>query len=49
MAAGELRRQMTPEQESRLDAWPASQSDMATFFLDSIDELKLTRGSFELL
>lgn len=40
---------MTPEQESRLDAWPASQSDMATFFLDSIDELKLTRGSFELL
>ena len=48
MATGELRRQMTSEQEARLDAWLASQSDMATFFLDSIDELKLTPGSFEL-
>ncbi|MYK68672.1 MAG: hypothetical protein F4020_03680 [Gammaproteobacteria bacterium] len=49
LATGELRRQMTSEQEARLDALLASQSDMATFFLDSIDELKLTRGSFELL
>lgn len=31
----------------RFDAWLASQSDVATFFLDSIDELKLTLGSFE--
>lgn len=31
----------------RFDAWLASQSDTATFFLDSIDELKLTLGSFE--
>lgn len=48
LATGELRMQLTSEQETRLDSWLASQSDMATFFLDSIDELKLTRGSFEL-
>jgi hypothetical protein len=36
-----------PEEEIRLDAWLSSQSDVATFFLDSIDELKLSLGSFE--
>ncbi|WP_246345265.1 ATP-binding protein [endosymbiont of Lamellibrachia barhami] len=35
------------EEEERFDAWLASQSDVATIFLDSIDELKLTLGSFE--
>lgn len=35
-----------PDEEKRLDAWLASQSDMATFFLDSVDELKLTHKSF---
>jgi hypothetical protein len=35
------------EQEARLNSWLKSQSDIATFFLDSIDELKLTRKSFE--
>ncbi|MGC8100489.1 hypothetical protein [Metapseudomonas otitidis] len=35
------------EEEVRFHAWRASQSDVATFFLDSIDELKLTLGSFE--
>jgi hypothetical protein len=36
------------DEEARLDTWLSSQSDVATFFLDSIDELKLTRVSFEL-
>ena len=35
------------DEEARLEAWLASQSEVATFFLDSIDELKLTLGSFE--
>lgn len=35
------------DEQVRLDAWLASQSDVATFFLDSIDELKLSLGSFE--
>ena len=47
LATGDLRSQLEEEKETRLDAWLASQSDVATFFLDSIDELKLTRGSFE--
>lgn len=35
------------EEELRLLAWRRSHSDVATFFLDSIDELKLTQGKFE--
>ncbi|MGE8450548.1 MAG: hypothetical protein ACN6OP_08050 [Pseudomonadales bacterium] len=35
------------EEQKRFDAWRKSQSDVATIFLDSIDELKLTLGSFE--
>lgn len=34
-------------EEARFDSWLASQSDVATIFLDSVDELKLTLGSFE--
>lgn len=34
-------------EEERLDAWLISQSDVATFFLDSFDELKLTLGKFD--
>lgn len=41
------REMLLPDEEARFDAWLASQSDVATFFLDSIDELKLTLGSFE--
>ncbi len=37
---------LSPEEEVRFKAWRGAQSDIATFFLDSIDELKLTRGSF---
>nr|WP_314256754.1 hypothetical protein [uncultured Devosia sp.] len=32
----------------RFEAWKTAQSEIATFFLDSIDELKLTHGAFEL-
>ena len=35
------------DEQQRFDAWLTSQSDIATVFLDSIDELKLTLGSFE--
>ena len=44
LAAGELRSQLDDEEEACLDRWLSSQSDVATFFLDSIDELKLTLG-----
>lgn len=47
LAADELRSLLDADEEARLDAWLASQSEVATFFLDSIDELKLTLGSFE--
>ena len=48
LAKEELRGLLDPDEETRLDAWLSSQSDVATFFLDSLDELKLTLGSFEL-
>lgn len=47
LATSDLRSTLDYEEEARLDAWIGSQSDVATFFLDSIDELKLSRGSFE--
>ena len=40
------RETLLPDEEARFDVWLASQSDVATFFLDSIDELKLTLGNF---
>ena len=43
----DLRSLLDEEEEGRLDAWLSSQSDVATFFLDSIDELRLTLGSFD--
>ena len=42
-----LRDGLSFEEGQRFDTWLASQSDVATFFFDSIDELNLTRGSFE--
>ena len=48
LATAPLRDTLLPEEESRFDTWLVSQSDVATFFLDSIDELKLTLGSFKL-
>lgn len=35
------------EEQTRFNEWRTAQSDIATFFLDSIDELKLSLGSFE--
>lgn len=47
LATNNLRDLLSADEETRLEAWLAAQSDIATFFLDSIDELKLTLGSFE--
>ena len=43
----DLRSLLEEEEEGRLDAWLSSQSDVATFFLDSVDELRLTLVSFD--
>ena len=48
LAANDLRSQLDPEEEMRLDVWLSSQTEGATFFLDSFDEIKLTLGSFKL-
>ena len=47
LGQGDLRSLLDEEEEGRLDAWLSSQSDVAIFFLDSVDELRLTLGSFE--
>ncbi|XSG81076.1 MAG: hypothetical protein ACPW61_08200 [Methyloligella sp. ZOD6] len=47
LARSNLRDLLSHDEEVRLDAWLTSQSDIATFFLDSVDELKLSLGSFE--
>ena len=47
LATTELRDTLLPDDEARFDAWRAN-SEKATFFLDSIDELKLTLGNFEM-
>ena len=38
--------QMTVKEERLLKRWRRSQSEVATFFLDSVDEVALTHGSF---
>lgn len=47
LARSNLRDLLLHDEEERFDVWLVSQSDVATFFLDSIDELKLSLGSFE--
>ncbi|WP_143514165.1 ATP-binding protein [Pseudomonas syringae] len=47
LAMASLEDLLTSEEESRLKVWLTSQSDVATFFLDSIDELRLTLKSFK--
>ena len=42
-----LRDLLDADQEERFNQWLVSQSDVATFFLDSIDELELTLGKFD--
>ena len=39
LATGDLRSLLDDEEEASLDTWLALQCDVATFFLDSIDEL----------
>ncbi|WP_322516448.1 hypothetical protein SR870_02370 [Rhodopseudomonas palustris] len=46
LAGSSLRDMLSHEEEERFDSWLRSQSEIATFFLDSIDELKLTLGNF---
>ena len=46
LANTSIRDMFSNEEEQRFDAWLHSQSEVATFFLDSIDELKLTLGKF---
>lgn len=43
----DLRSLMGHTDRELLAKWLSSQTDVATFFLDSVDELKLTLGSFE--
>ena len=47
LAGSSVRDMLDAEEEERFDAWRRSQSDIATFFLDSIDELQLTLGKFD--
>ncbi len=47
LAGSSVRDMLSVDEEGRLDAWLHSQSEIATFFLDSIDELKLTLGKFD--
>lgn len=46
LALGDLRKSIPPEHEPRFDEWKSGQIEGAVFFLDSIDELKLTTMSF---
>lgn len=47
LASTHLRDLLGYEEETRFDLWLASESEIATFFLDSYDELQLTKGSFK--
>ena len=47
LASEDPRMQLDTAEEKRLDAWLVSESDTATFFLDSIDELLLNVTTFE--
>lgn len=47
LAGSTVRDMLDADEEERLDAWLRSQSEIATFFLDSFDELKLTLGKFD--
>jgi hypothetical protein len=46
LAKCKLSEMLVGEEEKRLQGWIDSQFDIATFFLDSIDELKISQGSF---
>lgn len=48
LATVDLRDLFDSKEGARLDSWISSPDEEATFFLDSIDELKLTQHSFKL-
>ncbi|PIF38210.1 hypothetical protein CLU98_3452 [Burkholderiales bacterium 23] len=48
LATDPLERQFSAEEKQRFDSWKAAQTERAFFFLDSVDELKLTQRSFEM-
>lgn len=47
LAVCSLEELLSGDEKERLDAWKLSDSDLATFFLDSIDELSFTLGEFK--
>ncbi|MBX9400327.1 hypothetical protein K4L06_03325 [Lysobacter sp. BMK333-48F3] len=47
LATDPLERQFSAEEKQRFDNWKTAQTERAFFFLDSIDELRLTQRSFE--
>lgn len=46
LARNNLSDLMGPDEQDRFDAWKSTSTETATFFLDSVDELKLTQGNF---
>jgi len=47
LATDSLERQFSTEEKQRFDDWKVAQTERAFFFLDSVDELKLTQRSFD--
>ncbi len=47
LAVSSVRDMLGGDEEKQFDSWLRSQSSIATFFLDSFDELKLTLGKFD--
>ncbi|MHB1059739.1 MAG: hypothetical protein ACYC0F_17840 [Rhodanobacter sp.] len=47
LATDPLDSQFSVEEKYRFESWLSAQTERATFFLDSVDELKLTQRSFE--
>jgi hypothetical protein len=47
LADSDVQDMFDAEERVRFDAWLRAQSETATFFLDSIDELKISQKSFE--
>jgi hypothetical protein len=47
LADKEVGAMLSPDELARFNRWQRAQSEIATFFLDSIDELKITQKSFK--
>ncbi|MNJ87957.1 hypothetical protein D3C87_54930 [compost metagenome] len=48
LARTDVRDLISTSEEEKLNSWLEAQTGIATFFLDSFDELKLSKGSFKL-